>query len=377
VNRRIREALMAAIALPVAVALSCMPSAAAATVLIAEGVAQQKGSAQRAFNGEFCAQNSCRSISTGPLDIKTSSQRIQTAVTGTPGDIIVVGYSLGAAAMYDRMRQWDKNPGLAPDPERVVLIVTFGNPENKFGGDSRTDPGTGLPPNQPYQHLDVTMQYDSVADKPTRWGYYSMINASFARHLAYFEDVDINDPDNLIYEENGTTYMLVPADVLPMLQWRAAFTSPQRMAELDAQYRPLVERDYDRPDYVPQGDGADWGAGNPPPAVPAVSEVGGGANRRSVDTEGRTAVTGLPPTTASSASARSVTEGDGDGDEQDPQTSEDADEGETTTERESAAENESETPSARDHDADDGADDDHDADDGADDASSDDASDPA
>ena len=346
-------------------------------MLIAEGVAQQKGSAQQAFNGGFCAQNSCRSISTGPLDIKTSSQRIQTAVTGTPGDIIVVGYSLGAAAMYDRMRQWDKNPGSAPDPERVVLIVTFGNPENKFGGDYRTDPGTGLPANQPYQHLDVTMQYDSVADKPTRWGYYSMINASFARHLAYFEDVDINDPDNLIYEENGTTYMLVPADVLPMLQWRAAFTSPQRMAELDAQYRPLVERDYDRPDYVPQGDGADWGAGNPPPAVPAVSEVGGGANRRSVDTEGRTAVTGLPPTTASSASARSVTEDDGDGDEQDPQTSEDADEGETTTERESASENESETPSARDHDADDGADDDHDADDGADDASSDDASDPA
>lgn len=208
-----------------------------------------------------------------------------------------------------------------------------------------------------------------------------MINASFARHFAYFEDVDINDPDNLIYEENGTTYMLARANVLPMLQWRAAFTSPQRMAELDAQYRPMVERDYDRPDYVPQGDGADWGAGNPPPAVPAVSEVGGAANRRSVDTEGRYAVTGLPPTTAGSASARSVTEDDGDGDEQDPQTSEDADEGETTTESESAAKNESETPSAPDHDADDGADDDHDADNGSDhaggDASSDDASDPA
>ena len=274
-NRRIRDALLAAVVAPAAAVLSWSPSAAAATVLIAEGVAQQRGSAQQAFNGGFCVQNSCRSISTGPLDVKTSSQQIQTAVNGTPGDIIVMGYSLGAAATYDRMRQWDRNPGSAPDPERVVLIVTFGNPENKFGGDSRTDPGTGLPPNQPYQHLDVTMQYDSVADKPTRWGFYSMINASFARHFAYFEDVDIDDPDNLIYQENGTTYMLIPADVLPMLQWRAAFTSPQRMAELDAQYPPLVERDYDRPAYVPQGEGADWGAGNPPPAVPAVGEDGG------------------------------------------------------------------------------------------------------
>ena len=249
-----------------------MPAAGAATVLVSEGTGQQRGNAQNAFNRAFCVTNTCRSISTGPLDTKTSSSQLQQAVDATPGDIILVGYSLGAAGTYDRLREWEKNPGQAPDPKRVVLIVTYGNPENKFGGDDRNDFGAGLPAQQPYQHLDVTMQYDSVADKPTRFGFYSAMNAQFARHFAYFENVDINDPDNLVYREGNTTYMLIEADTLPMLKFVQPFVSAQRMAELDAQYRPLIERDYDRPDYIQQGQGADWGNGTPPPSLTEAEE---------------------------------------------------------------------------------------------------------
>ncbi|PRC55381.1 hypothetical protein C6A85_43970, partial [Mycobacterium sp. ITM-2017-0098] len=82
---------------------------------------------------------------TGTVTPKPSSSRVQTAVDATPGDLILVGYSVGAAGIYDRLRGWEKQPVLAPDPARVLLIVTFGNPENKFGGRNRTNAGTGLP----------------------------------------------------------------------------------------------------------------------------------------------------------------------------------------------------------------------------------------
>lgn len=269
-NRTTQRVLAATLSLPVAIVLSYTPSATAATVLALEGTFQPSRTTQQAFSGQFCAQNTCRSLNNAPspFDVTTGSRQLQTALDSTQGDVIVMGYSLGAASIYHRMREWEKNSGLAPDPQRVVLVVTFGNPENKFGGDQRKIANKGLPAVQPYQHLDVTMQYDSVADRPTRWGWYSLMNSAFARHSDYLRPSNINDPDNLIYRDpDGTTYMLIKADVLPMLKWRAWFTSDERMAELDAMYRPLIEADYDRPDYVEQGPGADWGNGNPPPSV--------------------------------------------------------------------------------------------------------------
>jgi hypothetical protein len=136
----------------------------------------------------------------------------------------------------------------------VKLIVTYGNPRNALGG---KDPSPGLPDSavlDRYRQLDVVAQYDAVADVPDRKGYYSSINLSASQHFAY-EHVDINDPDNLVWKDpdSGTTHMLLRADVLPMLQKRDAWTSDAKMAELDAKYRPLIEKDYDRPPLKPQG----------------------------------------------------------------------------------------------------------------------------
>ena len=265
-----RRTLVATLSASAAVGLSWAPSAPAATVLVAEGTAQPAGAAQTAFSGAFCAQNACRSINNvrHPFGVALGSRQLQDAVDETEGDLIVMGYSLGAATIYDRLRVWEDNPESAPDTDRLKLIVTFGNPENKFGGDDRKNYYAGLPAAQPYPHLDVTMQYDRVADRPTRWGWYSMINLTFARHMDYFDPIDIDDPDNLVYQDaDGSTYMLIQADALPMLKWMDWFTTDERMAELEAKYRPLVERDYDRPDYIPQGAGADWGNGDPPPSI--------------------------------------------------------------------------------------------------------------
>lgn len=299
---RTLAATLAALSMPAVVALMAVPTAVAATVLAAEGTTRPSGEAQTAFNRALCEQNTCRSLGFGPLSTTTSGRQIQTGVNTTPGDIILVGYSLGASGVYNRLREWEKDPSQAPAPERVLLIVTYGNPENKFGGNKRNSAGAGLPAKQPYQHLDVVAQYDSVADRPARLGFYSAINGLTSRHFTYFDDLDVNDPGNLVYQEGSTTYMLIPADTLPMLRWVAPFVSLERLAELDAKYRPLVELDYDRPDFIEQGEGADWGNGSPPPTVQDLMDHGL-AERRSDATADADERTALAPDIESLATA--------------------------------------------------------------------------
>ncbi|PRC46464.1 PE-PPE domain-containing protein, partial [Mycobacterium sp. ITM-2017-0098] len=90
--------------MPAVLVLSSAPTSAAATALFAEGATRPSGEAQTAFGGAFCEQNTCRSLGTGTVTPKPSSSRVQTAVDATPGDLILVGYSVGAAGIYDRLR---------------------------------------------------------------------------------------------------------------------------------------------------------------------------------------------------------------------------------------------------------------------------------
>lgn len=267
--RRAAAAVASALAVPAALGLTPQPAAEAATVLAVEGTFQPPRTTQNSFQGEFCEENTCRTVNFSPGlgDSWSGAWSLQAAVTLTPGDLILMGYSSGAGSIHDRLRVWDQMPALGPDPDRVVLIVTMGNPENKYGGQARNFFGTGFPDDMPYKALNVTMQYDSVADRPDRFGLWSQINLSFINHFAY-RTIDINDPDNLVYQdEDGVTYMLVKAEVLPMLQWMDWFASDEQMAQLDSIFRPLVEQDYDRPAYVEQGEGADWGNGVAPPSL--------------------------------------------------------------------------------------------------------------
>lgn len=138
---------------------------------------------------------------------------------------------------------------------------------NRYGGTQR-DRAAAIPAVQPYRHLDVVNQYDSVADRPARWGWYSQRELSLSRHLAY-DDIDINDPANLVYRDGNTTYMLVPAKELRQLRGLRflrdiGWVTPERYDEIDAERRARIEADYDRPTYVAQGPGADWANGVEP-----------------------------------------------------------------------------------------------------------------
>ncbi|CAA0129273.1 SL1278 acyltransferase Chp1 [Mycolicibacterium vanbaalenii] len=248
--------------------------AKADTVLAAEGLMQRPGKTQTAFGGVFCEHHTCQSVNnptglfTAFTNVPRGAAMVAAAVGATKGPVMVIGWSLGAASIERQLREWADNPESAPAVDRV-RVVTFGAPE-PTGRDR--DRAAAIPATAPrYEQLDVVAQYDKIADKPDRWGWYSMINTASSQHFSYF-DVDIDDPRHLVYRDGQTTRMLIEADVLPMLKKWDWLLSDERMAELDAKYRPLVERDYDRPDYVPQGAGADWGNGVEPEALRGEAE---------------------------------------------------------------------------------------------------------
>lgn len=246
----------AAIAASVAAVSAPTVSAEAETVILGEGLLQPKGTTASFFRGELCRENDCRSVGNYPVSVSSQRQLFDNAVQESTAPMSVVGYSLSAAAVSDLVEQWMDHPETAPKVDDV-RVMTLGSPDNEFGGSSRRNNAGSAREPDPYPHLEVSAQYDLVSDQPTRWGWYSMINLSLSQHFSYSR-IDLNDPANLVYQDGNTTHMLVEAEVLPMLAWMDWFIDDETMERLDAIYRPRVEKDYDRPDFQPQGEGADW-----------------------------------------------------------------------------------------------------------------------
>lgn len=241
--------------------------ARADTVITGEGVFQPRGSTAQQFGGVFC-QPSCVTVSSMPTSVRSQALKLDAAVMSSTGPTTVWGFSLSAVAVHQLVDEWTANPDTAPDPERVRIITT-GNPVNKFGGTQRDrSSAVAMPAEQPYSHLDVVAQYDSVADRPARWGWYSAIEVSLSRHMSY-DEADINDPANLVYRDGNTTHMLIPAQELRQLRglrWLRdiGWVTPERYDEVDAERRARIEADFDRPAFIEQGEGADWANGIEP-----------------------------------------------------------------------------------------------------------------
>ena len=223
---------------------TCTGWAARADTVTGEGVFMPRGSTAKQFGGAFCP---CVTVSSMPTSVRSQSAKLDAAVMASAGPTVVVAFSLSAVAADDMVADWIADPATAPDPQRV-WIVTTGNPLNRYGGTQR-DRAAAIPAVQPYRHLDVVNQYDSVADRPARWGWYSQRELSLSRHLAY-DEVDINAPENLVYRDGNTTYMLVPAKELRQLRGLRflrdiGWVTPERYDELDAERRTRIEADYD------------------------------------------------------------------------------------------------------------------------------------
>lgn len=241
-----------------------------ADTVTGEGVLMPRGSTARQFGGVFC-QPACTTVSSMPTSVRSQAAKLDAAVMHTTGPTTVVAHSLSAVSTHRMVAEWLANPETAPDPARV-FVVTTGNPLSRYGGTQRHQSNAVPIPNaQPYKHLDVVNQYDSVADRPARWGIYSQIELSLARHLSY-DEVDVDAPENLVRRDGNTTYMLVPAKDLRQLSGvrflrDIGWVSQERYDEIDADRRAKIEADFDRPQLHEQGPGADWANGKEPESI--------------------------------------------------------------------------------------------------------------
>ena len=224
---------------------------------------------------------------------------------GTP--VTPFGHSQGGQVIYTTIRRWVADPANAPDPSQVKW-VSIGNPENAFGGTKRQD---GLPPDTPYQGIEVIKQYDGWADYPTgKMNFLAWLNAAVGKnntHVWGYFDVNLNDPNNILWipdKADGTpgniTYVFVPNDTLPLIQ-ATGILAPLLNPILDPILRPIIESAYDRP-IGPVGVSTKPAATQIPArsAAATVAPVVAAKPARAA----RLALTGARPSAAAAASAK-------------------------------------------------------------------------
>lgn len=183
----------------------------------------------------------CTTIShpTMPWSVPTIANRIEQwadTSAATPEPRTLATYSLSTVGAREYLERDDAKP---------LQVLAFGSPDTPRKDRDRkiTAPeGTRLT-----YHVAL---YDPIADPMARWNLLAAMNSRLSTHLRGYDDLDLDNPD-AIYEKDGVTTKYYAPETLPILQWRKGFTSPERMAELDARYRPRIEAAYDRPVRVP------------------------------------------------------------------------------------------------------------------------------
>ena len=147
-------------------------------------------------------------------------------------------YSLSTVGALDYIDQPDAKP---------IDVWAFGSPETPRKGRDRAE----VAPQSRENVTFVVALYDPIADPMSRWNIYAAINERLSTHLHGYDDLDLANPHATYTAPDGSTTLYYAPEVLPMLKSWDWLLSDERMAELDAKYRPRVEAAYDRPVEVP------------------------------------------------------------------------------------------------------------------------------
>lgn len=137
----------------------------------------------------------------------------------------------------------------APSADNLHFIL-LGNPDRKYGGTrpawfierSTTD-------TTKYVVLDVSREYDPASDLPTdQFNLLAMMNAASAYFVihANYQNVDLNDPTNVVFQEGNTTYVLSRTKNLPMLEGLRQLGLNTLADQLQAKLKPIIDSAYDR-----------------------------------------------------------------------------------------------------------------------------------
>ena len=196
----------------------------------------------RELRGAPCAGRAVVKVdypaSLGKTSIDDGVRALDALIHSTPGPKLVFGHSQGAQVASRWLRTYADSPTAPPADELSFLFI--GNPLRKYGGYivGRPEVGgvTGLPTRNDtrYTVTDIALQYDGWADAPTGPGKLAALNATqgkFARHSLGYFTADADDPNRKTYQENTTTYVLLPAPpVIPASQAdiESAYSRPER-----------------------------------------------------------------------------------------------------------------------------------------------------
>lgn len=170
-----------------------------------------------------------------------------------PEDKIVYAFSGGArvaSVWLDNHGRDHERSAATPAPDDLSFVL-IGNGGRKYGGINGWWYGDRLltPTDTEYRVVDIAREYDPIADFPANpFNLLALANAIAAFnyvHLTYAE-VDLDDPDNIVWTEGNTTYVHVPTKNLPLLQGFRNFGLDWLVDGWEEPLRAIIDQAYDR-----------------------------------------------------------------------------------------------------------------------------------
>jgi hypothetical protein len=188
-------------------------------------------------------------------NVVDGSNVINDWVTGTAGQKILMGHSMGALAIVRWLNDYAPTSSVPPSELSCVLLgnsmrPNFGYYINDLGKSLAQVTGLEIlvtPSDCRYTVTDIARQYDGWADEPKNLNNLNALtNMQIGMNTIHpnYNDVSLHDETNLTYTVGNTTYLLNPTDLLPMVDqfW---YTPDQKIAQ-DQALRPGVESAFDR-----------------------------------------------------------------------------------------------------------------------------------
>lgn len=172
--------------------------------------------------------------------------------------VTVVGLSAGSLVVTEVLREWQSDGEENPEADEINFVVVADSSRQQIIDDTERynpvyDYTYRRAPQTPYDTVEVTGEYDGLADFPDRWWNLTAVANALAgaavRHIpAMFADLSQVPDENVTVTQNllggTTTRYLVPAQRLPLV-----LLNPS-LAPREAELKATVDRGYSRNDPV-------------------------------------------------------------------------------------------------------------------------------